>query len=178
MWSFKTAIAGVFVLALAGCGFRPLYAPPQEDVSGQGVYAFDIFETVIIENIENREGQYFRNKLVQLLHPHGRRNAPRYRLTVKLTEDTASLAVQRSAIATRANLTVNGSFTLQTIDGAQTPYAGSVRSSSGYNIFQSEFQTLMAERGARERALDDLAHQLRIRLAAQLTSSEPTPRKP
>jgi len=36
----------------------------------------------------------------------------------------------------------------------------------------------MAERGARERALDDLAHQLRIRLAALLTTSEPTDKKP
>jgi len=178
MWLSKRLFAGVLVLALAGCGFRPLYAPPQEDVSGRGVYAFDIFETVIIENIENREGQYFRNKLVQLLHPHGRRNEPRYRLNVTLNESSASLAVQRSAIATRANLTVTGSFSLQTLRGEDTPYSGAVRSSSGYNIFQSEFQTLMAERGARERALDDLAHQLRIRLAALLTTSEPTDKKP
>jgi len=178
MWSFKALAAAAFMLMLTGCGFRPLYAPPQEDVSGQSIYAFDVFETVLIENIHNREGQYFRNRLIQLLQPHGQRGVPRYRLTVSLNESTSNLAVQRSAIATRANLTVTGSFDLQMIDKPTTSYAGTVRSSSGYNIFQSEFQTLMAEGGARERALDDLAHQLRIRLAALLTTSGSTPTKP
>ena len=46
-----------------------------------------------------------------------------------------------------------------------------VTSTSGYNIFQSEFQTLMAEKGARKRALDDLAQQIRMRLASYLINS-------
>lgn len=178
MWSFKTVCCWFLVVALAGCGFRPLYAPPQEDVSHRGVYAFDIFKRVEIANIPNREGQYFRNVLVRLLHPSGRSGVPLYRLNVTLNESTSSLAVQRSAVATRANLKIVGNFSLLSNDDARESLSGIVTSSSGYNIFQSEFQTLMAEKGARERALEDLAQQMRIQLAALLTSSETQTQKP
>lgn len=178
MWSSRTLFCCALVLALAGCGFRPLYAPPEEDVSQRGIYAFDIFKRVEITNIPDREGQYFRNALVRLLHPSGRSGVPIYRLDVTLRESTSSLAVKRSAVATRANLKIIGSFILHSNDKTRSALSGSVTSLSGYNIFQSEFQTLMAEKGARERALEDLAQQMRIRLAALLTNSETQTQKP
>lgn len=176
MWSYRSVAALSLILVLAGCGFRPLYAPPREDVSGKGVYAFDIFKSIAIGNIKDREGQYFRNRLVQLLHPQGRSGIARYSLDVILNESSTDLAVQRSAIATRANLTVTANFVLRDLEAGGTRESGSAKSISGYNIFQSEFQTLMAEKGARERALDDLAQQLRVRLAALLTTSESKPK--
>ena len=176
MWSSRTFAALSFILVLGGCGFRPLYAPPQEDVSGKGVYAFDIFKTIAIGNIEDREGQYFRNRLVQLLHPQGRSGLARYTLDVTLDESSTDLAVQRSAIASRANLTITASFSLHDLETGKVRESGIAKSISGYNIFQSEFQTLMAEKGARERALDDVAQQVRVRLAALLTTSESKPK--
>ena len=175
MWLSKSFAALSLILVLGGCGFRPLYTPPQEDISGSGVYALDIFKTIAIGNIADREGQYFRNRLVQLLHPQGRSGLARYTLDVTLNESTADLAVQRSAIATRANLTVSASFVLRDLEAGKVRESGSAKSISGYNIFQSEFQTLMAEKGARERALDDVAQQVRVRLAALLTTSESKP---
>ncbi|WNK00239.1 LPS assembly lipoprotein LptE [Thalassospiraceae bacterium LMO-JJ14] len=175
---FRPVLAAALVLALGGCGFRPLYVPPQEDVSRRSAYAFDIFKKVSIGNIPDREGQYFRNQLVQLLHPAGHGTETDYFLEVTLTESTRDLAVQKSAIATRANLTVRANFTLRHPGNDEAAYSGVVTTSSGYNIFQSEFQTLMAEKGARERGLNDLAQQLRIRLAALLTRAEPQTAKP
>lgn len=173
----RTLIAGAVVLLLAGCGFRPLYVPPEEDVSGEGVYAFDLFESIAIANIPDREGQYFRNRLVQLLHPSGRSGTARYYLHVTLNESTSNLAVQKSAVATRANLRLTAQFQLSGLAGEVGTESGQVKSISGFNIFQSEFQTLMAEKGARERALDDLAQQLRVRLAAILTTVESAPKR-
>ncbi len=178
MSSFRPLLFAILVLAVSGCGFRPLYAPPLEDVSGSSVYAFDIFKKVSIANIPDREGQYFRNQLVMLLHPSGRGATTEYVLTVTLTEGTRSLAVKRSAVATRANLMVTAGYTLKPMDASQLTQSGTIQTSSGYNIFQSEFQTLMAEKGARERALDDLAQQLRIRLATVLTTAETLTGKP
>jgi len=169
---FRAVLITVAVLATSACGFRPLYAPPNEDTKGQSVYAFDELQRVIIANIPDREGQYLRNALVRLLHPNGRRGEAQLILKISLTESTNSLAVQRSAEATRANLTVKGSVQLRRISGGGDVHSDLVSSSSGYNIFRSEFQTLMAEKGARERALDDLAQQIRIRLAAYLTNTD------
>lgn len=160
------------MLATSACGFRPLYAPPDEDTKIQSVYAFDALQRVVIANIPDREGQYLRNALVRLLHPKGRQGEALLILDISLSESTSSLAVQRSAEATRANLTVQGSFQLRRVANRDNLHSDLVTSSSGYNIFRSEFQTLMAEKGARERALDDLAQQIRIRLAAYLTSAD------
>ncbi len=161
------------LLATSACGFRPLYAPPDEDTKIKSVYAFDSLQRVVIANIPDREGQYLRNALVRLLHPKGRRDEALLILNISLSESITSLAVQRSAEATRANLTVRGNFNLRRVAGESELHSDLVTSSSGYNIFRSEFQTLMAEKGARERALDDLAQQIRIRLAAYLTNTDP-----
>ncbi len=179
MSSFKrTKFILLAGLILSGCGFRPLYAPPQEDHSGKSVYAFDLLKQVAIDNIPDREGQYLRNQLIQLMHPAGRGTETKFLLKVVIHESKQDLAVKRSAIATRANLQISGTFALYPVSSEGPTETGIVYTSSGYNIFQSEFQTLMAEKGARERALDDLAQQLRIRLAAVLTSSEANPAKP
>lgn len=171
MSSFKITFLIALTLSMSACGFRPLYAPPSENPGIQGVYAFDELQRVAISNIPEREGQYLRNALVRLLHPKGRRGDVQYILTISLSEGTANLAVQRSAEATRANLTVTGSINLKPLIAGNQVHSDVVTSTSGYNIFQSEFQTLMAEKGARERALDDLAQQIRIRLAAYLTNT-------
>jgi len=172
MSSYRIIAFTVMMLAISACGFRPLYAPPDEDTKIQGVYAFDALQRVVIANIPDREGQYLRNALVRLLHPKGRRGEALLILNITLSESTSSLAVQRSAEATRANLTVKSNFQLYRVDGGNEIHSDLVTSSSGYNIFRSEFQTLMAEKGARERALDDLAQQIRIRLAAYLTNTD------
>lgn len=170
MSSYKITFLAVLMLTISACGFRPLYAPPSEDTKIQGVYAFDELQRVVISNIPDREGQYLRNALVRHLHPNGRRGEALFVLNISLTEGTSSLAVQRSSEATRANLTVKAAFHLQRLSGEDELHSDQVSSVSGYNIFRSEFQTLMAEKGARERALDDLSQQIRIRLAAYLTN--------
>jgi LPS-assembly lipoprotein len=171
MSSFKITYLIVLTLSMTACGFRPLYAPPSENAGIQGVYAFDELRRVAISNIPDREGQYLRNALVRLLHPNGRRGKTLYILNISLTEGTSSLAIQRSAEATRTNLTVSGSFNLKSLIAGDQLHSDVVTSTSGYNIFQSEFQTLMAEKGARKRALDDLAQQIRMRLASYLINS-------
>ena len=173
--SWSRLICGLLLAAaVAGCGFRPLYAPPQEDSSGDGVYAFRAFRSVVIGNIPERDGQYLRTRLERLLHPRGLDESPRYVLSVQLNESIVDLAVRKSAVATRANLTVTGRFSLRRFGESDREevagYTDEASSTSGFNTFQSEFQTLIAEQGARERALDDLAHQIRIRLASHLTT--------
>ena len=171
MSSFKITFLVALMLSMTACGFRPLYAPPSENADIQGVRAFDELQRVAISNIPDREGQYLRNALVRLLHPNGRRGKTLYILNISLTVGTSSLAVKRSAEATRANLMVTGSFSLESLVAGGQLHSEVVTSTSGYNIFKSEFQTLMAEKGARERTLNDLAQQIRIRLASHLTNS-------
>lgn len=168
--SFRFGFILAAVLLTASCGFRPLYAPSGGDTAKEQVFAFDAFRKMEIARIKDREGQFFRNELIGLMHPSGRARIVEYDLIINLAESTANLAVRRSSDATRANLTMIANYVLSRRADNTAILRGAARSTSGYNIFESEFQTLSAEKSARERALKDLAQQLRLRLATKFAS--------
>ena len=170
------AIAVVLTTCLAGCGFRPLYAPPAENVSEVNLYAFDAFRQMEIKTIKDRDGQFLRTRLLRLLQPKGRDRTVRYELTVELRESEKSLAVKKSAVATRANLKITARFNVHDFQQDNVVFSSQADVVSGFNIFSSEFQTLAARDGARKRALDELAQEIRVRLATFITrepESEP-----
>lgn len=168
--SFRFGFILAAVLLTASCGFRPLYAPSGGDNAQAQVFAFDTFRKMDIAQIPDREGQFLRNELIELMHPSGRARIVEYKLNISLTETKTGLAVRRSSDATRANLTATASYRLRAVGEEGSILIGTVKSTSGYNIFESEFQTLSAEKSARERALKDVAQQLRLRLATEFAS--------
>jgi LPS-assembly lipoprotein len=183
--SFRFGIILAAVLLTASCGFRPLYAPSGSDTAKAQVFAFDAFRKMEIAQIKDRDGQFLRNELVELMHPSGRARVVEYDLGIILSESKSGLAVRRSSDATRANLTIVANYVLKSrVSGADNKvvFSGSVKTTSGYNIFTSEFQTLSAEKSERERALKDVAQQLRLRLATEFasgnTQSRPKKKRP
>ena len=85
-------------------------------------------------------------------------------LNTKLNESTASLSVRKSAFATRANLTVSANFNLvRSLDG-KSLYSGTAAITVSYNILDSEFATLSAQKDARSRALREISHGIRNQL--------------
>lgn len=146
------------VLAVAGCGFEPLYGKRgQNDVITEFAY-------IDVAPIRDRVGQQLRNALVQRLHAAGRAPAARYRLVTELDESTSSLAVRKSALATRANLQMTARYQLFVATGGESLVDYSEAVTVSYNILDSEFATLMAERNARERAVIALSEDIRNRL--------------
>lgn len=157
----------VFALfGLAACGFQPLYGE-RTDFS-----IAEKFAEIQIAPFADRVGQQLHNALVAQLYVRGRAETPSYRLDARISEVTASLAVRKSTLATRANLKMTAQYGVQKIlDGRQIMTASSTATVS-YNILDSEFGTLMAEKNARERAVQQLANDIRSRLAAMFTSGK------
>jgi len=160
-----TAAGMLLGLALAGCGFQPLHR------SGGGVAGSDgsaaSLGAVRIAPIANRAGQHLRNLLLDRMTPRGAPAAPRYVLEVKLAEARREFALRSDETPTRVTLTVNASFALSPVGKAQVFRGGAV-SANGYNVLQSEFATLAAERDARRRALTILSEEISLRVAAAL----------
>lgn len=174
---------------VAACGFRPIHAPAPQTDADTGENGFELLRNVFIARIPDREGQQLRNELTRLMHPTGMVANPQYVLSIQLNESTSAFAVRKSTVATRASLRVNGSVVLAKI-GAEEElarrllekgqvqdedtfgYTGQVSSISGYNIYSSEFQTLAAEKGARERAVNDLAVQIRTVVASYMLRAQ------
>ncbi len=157
---FRTFAPLLVVLVLGACGFRSLYGT---DATGD---APGELATIKIKPIADRLGQQLRNNLLDLLNPRGRPANPRYLLTVGLDQSTQRLAIEKDAFATRANLRLLAKFSLQEPDNPEIVLSGKILVVSSYNILDSEFATLMAEKDAKTRAAREIAHDIRTRLAA------------
>lgn len=149
------------LLPLTGCGFTPLYATPS---AATGVTAG--LDTIHIENIPNREGQYLRNQLIDRFYRSGRPANPAYRLRIDpIAETLTDLDITKSSSATRAQLRLNTRITLRDAATGRTLLERPLVSITSYNILQSQFTTRVSEENARNNALDDLARQIEAQLA-------------
>ncbi len=162
-------VAGVS--ALGGCGFEPLHG--RQSASSAAEMA-----TVRIAIIEDRVGQQLRNRLLQRMQPRGGSDNPKWSLSVTLSESIDEVLVEESSFGTRANLRLTASFQLQSTDygdGISASRSGSTRSIASYNILDSEFEyaNLIAERDARERALDQLASDITRQVSLWLRDAAP-----
>ena len=143
----------------AGCGFQPLLGAYKHSP------AINEFAYVHVAPIKDRIGQQLRNELLHQLHASAPRNRAKYKLVSTLREGTQTLAVRKSAFATRANLTVTASFHL-IAEGNDTPVLSATEKTTvSYNILDSEFATLIAQKNAQERAIKSLGKSIVVRLA-------------
>ena len=149
------------MIVLAGCGFRPLYATGE---SGGNVP--DEFSAIKIELVANRTGQQLHNHLLDLLTPRGQAAKPLYVLKVTLREKKSEVAVKSTGLATRANVRVDAKFTLVDIATGEPLTNGTTRAFSSYNLTNSEFSNLTAQKDSLSRATRVIATDIRSRLGA------------
>lgn len=146
-------------LALGGCGFRPLYGERSSSASTAKQLA-----SINIAPIPERIGQQLRNNLRLRLTPNGAPSRADYILEVGITELREDLAIRDDASATLGNLQVRATYRLrQASDGAMLTQ-GLSRSAASYNIVRSQFASLVAEDDARNRAVEAISEDIRLRL--------------
>lgn len=154
-------LAVLAALALAACGFQPLYV--QQGISEPTVAAE--LQQIEVAVIAEREGQLLRTFLIERLTPGGRPADPTYRLTIQLRIETQSLSIQADDTATRANLDTVASYTLFIAGDPDAILTDQTNVTTSYNILSDQFATITAERDARERAMRQLAESIRRDLA-------------
>src|SRR5436190_23001049 len=151
----KKLAALALTCVLAGCGFHPMYAPglaPQ-------------LATIYVEPMADRDGYELRNSLIDLLRSDGVQTGKRYRLTVRLNQTSRGVALQNDATITRYNDTLDASYVLTDMAG-DTVTSGSQTSLSAYNVSDSPYSTLSAQRDSSKRAAQDIAQRIQTDLAA------------
>jgi LPS-assembly lipoprotein len=154
----------LFALAvLAGCGFQPLYA------ERNGTSAADQLAAIRIEPLPDRSGQVLYTALRDGLNPLGRPASPDDLLRVQLQESAEELAFRTDETATRVNLTLTATFSLIPAAGKEPVFKGVSRTTTSYNVLTSPYATLTSSEDARARALDDIAREIRSRLAVFLS---------
>jgi LPS-assembly lipoprotein len=155
--------AGLAALGLlAACGFRPLYGTPQHPILPE-------LAAIKVTPIPDRIGQQLRNMLYDRLTPKGEPRRPRYTLHVRLKTVKQSLGIQEDETVTRANLIVRADYVLRGArDGTQL-IKGVSRSTTSYDVVESDFATLAAEADAERRALTVIRDDITARLSFYFT---------
>ena len=160
------------VLGSSGCGFRPMYGERPEAATpvSADLAAIDVAP------IPDRSGQLLRNRLERLLDPAAAADVPhRYTLAVQLKEKVDTFAVERSGFATRATVESTASYSLQEDAPGNRVLTGTTRAISGYNLLDNDFSTVVGADDARSRAIDQIAYQIRNRLAVYFTNPQAFP---
>ncbi len=149
-----------FCIITSACGFQPLY-------SSKGVENIIAdFSKIRVSSSKDRIGQVLSNELKHLLNPLYSPKNPKYRLVTTLVVSARPLAIKKTALATRSNLTVLSSYRLIEILSQKLVSTGSNTITVSYNIYSSHYATLSAEKDAKKRAAKNLAQEIRLQIGA------------
>lgn len=155
MLSFSRRTLLFLPLALAACGFTPVYAPGGTASALRGkveVAAPDTTDTFqLVQNLEERLGQP-----EQVI----------YALSYTLKTEAQGQAITASNETTRYSLVGKVDYALRNNASGDIVASGSVDNFTGYSATGSTVETLAAERDARVRLMVILADQITTRLYA------------
>lgn len=148
---------------LAGCGFRPLNAPPGP---GEAAIAPQL-ASVRIGRLSNRTGQLLHQALERRLaarDPSG--PAARYELTVVPQTAYEAQGYRRDGSPSRYRMVMTAPWTLQTIGVPPRPVANGVaRALDSYNVVDNEFfSSLLSSETAERRLVEQVAEDIVLRL--------------
>ena len=156
------AAALLAFLALAACGFEPLYAARDGDGPRARAAAIEIAP------VRDRIAHVVRNHLIDSLTPGGPPARPDYRLSFTVKHSAARLLVQPGGRALRYNLTLRAEFALADKAG-KTVYGGSAQVVNGFNVTDSRFDAVVAEQDAARKAARLLSDEIRALILVHFT---------
>ena len=155
MSSFNRRFILLAPLALAACGFTPIY--------GRGSAAEALRGKIAFNPVESRLTFEFYEELENRL---GRPETPLFQLDVQLDVTSKGLAITIDNAITRYNLTAIASFTLTRIADEKLVLQDRLRAFTAYSATASAYATFVSERDANRRLAVSLADQITTRIAS------------
>ena len=153
-------LAPLLSLALAACGLHPLYS------GGSGSPVAATLAGIEVAPIEGRAGWLVSNALKDRLEAAGR-DAPRYRLQVRLDDQITGLALRRDNAVTRERRTLRARYQLVDLASGKDAVVldATAGSDAGIDVVSSEYATIAAENTALENLSGIVADQIVARIA-------------
>jgi LPS-assembly lipoprotein len=164
---FASLLAGLAALALAGCGFQPLYG----GTTAGGAKLSEVMATVEITPIPGRVGQRLRNELIFANTGGGSASKTRYRLDIVIKERVTDQLVQITGDATGQVFQLDATFKLFDAAKGMVIYQGKAVSRAPYNRFQEIFANVRARYDAENRAARTVSESIKVQIAAHLSNA-------
>lgn len=158
-------VFAVVALALAGCGFQPMYA------RGGPNAPIEIMSQIEVEPIANRSGQILRNHLIDMFDPLRDTRNKRFVLRARVTETPQVLALRRDDVISRGGYSATVVYSVVDRSG-RVQMSGSAGFTADFEISDSERATSIARESARDRLMLQLAEEIRIQVAARAGEME------
>jgi LPS-assembly lipoprotein len=159
--------AGLAALALAGCGFQPLYG----GTTAGGTRLTEAMAAVDVVPIPGRVGQKLRNELIFYNTGGGTPAPPRYKLDISIKESVTDQLVQITGDATGQIYQLEASFKLVDSASGKILLSANSISRAPYNRFQEIFANVRARYDAENRAARTMAETIRTQVAAFLINA-------
>ena len=140
-------------LALAACGFSPVYGP---DGTGAKLYG-----QLRVADPKTSDDFAFNRRITERLGPD---QAARFALNYRISVAAVAQAITPDEVTTRYSLNGTADYTL--MEGERQVLRGQVSSFTSYSTTGTTIATLSAEQDARERLMRMLADQVVTRLLA------------
>jgi LPS-assembly lipoprotein len=164
---FVAVLAGLAALALAGCGFQPLYG----GTTAGGQRLSEVMAGVEITPIPGRVGQKLRNELIFTNTGGGLAAPSRYRLEIAVKESVVDQLVQITGDATGQVYQLDATFQLIDPNNGKVLLQGKAISRAPYNRFQEIFANVRARYDAENRAARTVSESIKTQVAAFLTNA-------
>ena len=156
------ASVSLCALALAGCGFTPLYATPGvssglsavQVVAPQGRVAF-----LMRQDLDDALG---RDKTA----------APQWRLDLIVNQARDPRGLRLDDVAERYALTVTVDFTLTSVATGEKVHSGQVTSQVSYDAADAPYAGIAARQNTQEKIASDAARRIQVDLAAWLARKD------
>jgi len=172
MWWRSSALiaalfAGLAALALAGCGFQPLYG----GTTAGGAKLAEVMAAVETTPIPGRVGQKLRNELIFTNTGGGYAAPTRYKLDIAIKESVTDELVQITGDATGQVYQLEATFKLINSSNGQVLLEGKAISRAAYNRFQEIFANVRARYDAEDRAARTISESIKTQVAAFLANA-------
>lgn len=142
-------------LALAACGFQPVYGP-----GGNGAV---LQNNVLVDPPGSQDSYILVRELEERL---GRSDTPAYALSLGLRTSEAQLAIDREGDTRRFNRIAIVDYTLRDLNTGQVATSGQVENFVGYSATGTTVETLAGEQDAQIRLMNIMADMITTRLFA------------
>ena len=155
-------------LALAGCGFTPLYAQPSV-VSN--LAAIDVLAP------QGRTG-FLLGQHLNDAFARNRAGPAKYAMRLSLSEARYPRGIRTDNVATRYEYVLTADYTLANLPGGDIAKKGRVRVELTYDSADQPYASIAAQQDAEDRGAEQVAQRIQLELAAWMATGEPKASKP
>lgn len=165
------------MLCMAACGFQPLQGQAYRSSLTADLSSIAVSVSGSSLNngntnavtIPRRYGELLKAEIEDSVNPKAAQSTKQFDLTISFTESDISLFVNPDGTASRGNLDYLTSYSLRRIVDGKVVASGSIRRVSSYNSSPTaDFASYISIEDARKRAMQELAQDYKLRLAALL----------